>query len=1057
MKIYNRIRSLGRRAPQAGGAQRPRADASAGERRRRQVDELLASGIFDPDYYTAAVGQDFRSVRVAAAHCVKSGMRRSISPNPLLDIASLPPKAKKAWRSGNVTALLRYLRSTPAGELALSPLFDAACAPGDPAQKCAHRAGALGHFLATADDSTPLPVPPSYRSPAPSLGVARRAMIQQVAKTAEQQRLTEPRISRGWNADRERSWKATTMGQSMLPAEGGPIVSVIMPVPGGTDSMAEGVASVQRQSLQRWELLVVDRGSSGHAAGELKRLAQSDERVHLVPAQHVGVSEARNLGLRQARGEYVVFLDSRSAWQADFLALTVAAMQSQPLDAAYTATRLTDPATGKVAYRAYRGGLEALRVQNHIDLNTFLVRTSLAKAAGGFDEELRGWADHDFAIRIASLSEPTFLPFIGGEQGDAFDTSVGTTTTQDDGWQFVTLGRHWVDWPELVHQCGQRSESTTSIVVPTYQDWRMTTRLVHTLLEDAETCGLDIEVIVVDNGSRRETGTQLAAWFLNEPRVRYARLPRNLNFSIGCNYGFSLSRGATVVFLNNDTVPRKGWLTHMLPLLRDDSVRGVQPLLLYPDDTIQTAGTVFAADGFLPTHFLVGHPPEDAHRIENRRFRAVTAAALLMRAEEVASLRGFDPIFMNGMEDVDLCLRATQRFGGHFVVEPTARVTHLEGKSPGRRAAVTANRARLLERWRSALTADTARYADVGFTVAHLAADNSVHPAARPIIVRSRPDLSSPRLRWGIKLPSIPGPLGDAWGDTHFASSLATALRRHGQDVVSYRRGTHSSSMSYLDDVVLGIRGLEVITPQPGKLNILWIISHPDDVDPAELSGFDVVFAASAPWSRWMSELCARPVLPLHQAVDVERLISHRTPIGLGTRPIFVGSMHAQRHRQAVLDAVEADVRLVIHGPGWEDTPAASCVASSYVPNSDLPHLYREQGLVLADHWPDMAKNGFIANRVFDAVAAGARVISDDVRGIEEMFDGMVRVYRDVDDIRRLCARGENDLFPPPEILERTSQRVAEEHSFDARARVLVETAVRGLRELGEAAGDLNR
>ena len=112
--------------------------------------------------------------------------------------------------------------------------------------------------------------------------------------------------------------------------------------------------------------------------------------------------------------------------------------------------------------------------------------------------------------------------------------------------------------------------------------------------------------------------------------------------------------------------------------------------------------------------------------------------------------------------------------------------------------------------------------------------------------LHSKPD----RLRWGIKLPSIPGPSGDHWGDTHLARSLANALRELGQDVVTYRRGTHQSYASYLDDVVLGIRGLERIHPQAGKINVLWVISHPDDVSVDELQSFDLVFAASKTTSR---------------------------------------------------------------------------------------------------------------------------------------------------------------------------------------------------------------
>ena len=122
----------------------------------------------------------------------------------------------------------------------------------------------------------------------------------------------------------------------------------------------------------------------------------------------------------------------------------------------------------------------------------------------------------------------------------------------------------------------------------------------------------------------------------------------------------------------------------MLPAMEDPAVRGVQPLLLYPDDTIQSAGFYFPAKDTLPSPFLVGHPPEDAHRAGDRPFHAISGAAMLLRAEELEELGGFDVEFVNGMEDVDLCLRMSERFGGRFAVAPDGAGDPPGGQDPGR-------------------------------------------------------------------------------------------------------------------------------------------------------------------------------------------------------------------------------------------------------------------------------------------------------------------------------------------------------------------------------------
>src|SRR5205085_220858 len=99
--------------------------------------------------------------------------------------------------------------------------------------------------------------------------------------------------------------------------------------------------------------------------------------------------------------------------------------------------------------------------------------------------------------------------------------------------------------------------------------------------------------------------------------------------------------------------------------------------------------------------------------------------------------------------------------------------------------------------------------------------------------------------------------------------------------------------------------------------------------------------------------------------------------------------------------ALDAGIPLAVYGRGWDNLPDGVWRAP-YVDNHRLPEIYRRHGVVLADHWPDMARHGFIANRVFDAVASGARVLCDEVAGVHRVFDPRdVVVVRDRDDMRR--------------------------------------------------------
>ena len=98
-----------------------------------------------------------------------------------------------------------------------------------------------------------------------------------------------------------------------------PLVSIILPTFGRLEYLRQTVASVYRQTLRDWELIVADDGSDAETRAYLRTL-EADSRVRLLWLTHTGIPAiVRNSAARSAGGEYVAFLDSDDLWAPEKL------------------------------------------------------------------------------------------------------------------------------------------------------------------------------------------------------------------------------------------------------------------------------------------------------------------------------------------------------------------------------------------------------------------------------------------------------------------------------------------------------------------------------------------------------------------------------------------------------------------------------------------------------------------------------------------------------------------------------------------------------------------
>ncbi|MCU7907007.1 MAG: glycosyltransferase [Candidatus Thiodiazotropha sp. (ex Epidulcina cf. delphinae)] len=110
--------------------------------------------------------------------------------------------------------------------------------------------------------------------------------------------------------------------------------SIIMPLYNKSKEVEAGIRSVLRQTAPSFELLIIDDGSTDSSARVVETI--QDSRIRLIRQSNAGVSAARNRGIREARFDYLAFIDADDLWETDHLARISALIEAYPSAGAYT-------------------------------------------------------------------------------------------------------------------------------------------------------------------------------------------------------------------------------------------------------------------------------------------------------------------------------------------------------------------------------------------------------------------------------------------------------------------------------------------------------------------------------------------------------------------------------------------------------------------------------------------------------------------------------------------------------------------------------------------------
>jgi glycosyltransferase involved in cell wall biosynthesis len=202
----------------------------------------------------------------------------------------------------------------------------------------------------------------------------------------------------------------------MMHPQDPPLVSVVMPAFNAARFIQRAIDSVLQQTYANIELIIIDDGSSDDTVPLLARL--SAPNVTAISQENAGAGHARNRGIEASRGTFIAYLDADDYWLPRKIERQIAVMLGQPeVGFCSTATRVESP-TGEFLnlWPCPAAGISALHslFENTAAIagsaSGVLVRSSLQRKVGLFDESLRGNEDTDMWLRLAAAGRYACIP-----------------------------------------------------------------------------------------------------------------------------------------------------------------------------------------------------------------------------------------------------------------------------------------------------------------------------------------------------------------------------------------------------------------------------------------------------------------------------------------------------------------------------------------------------------------------------------------------------------------------------------------------------------------------
>ncbi len=1004
---------------------------------------------FDQQWYEAQCGQHFES-RAEAVKDAASKMKASrFSPHPLFDFEWFREAMRRRHPSVEPSYALLFLRGRPVANP--HPVVDLDAVARLHPESLNDPHGVFGWLLAYLGVDAGIELPGIRNGAAPVLWSTFRSDMLEEAKAWRKEfealrRQKSAAESNGFDSTKSDEYVAAMAAQSVGADEGTekPLVSVIVHGHDTADDIHSALASLGDQASVRLDVIVVDQTDGGaqlqvSGAGEGPPLRRLD-------ARHLDTASALNWAVREAAGRYVAFLIPGHRWDPRFVQTMTWSLAVQGARHGFSVLHEKAPNKSKDRFHV-RFDEESLLSGGTLSLGNWMVEKSLL-SEHAFDAQHGEACGLQTAWSVGKQVDPYAVPFIGVlAESPSTTSSPNLTRRVFEVWLEGVRKSAMVDW-RLQRAGARRLPGVSAILVWKDESAFDLSKTLRSLTR--HNSGVSEVVVVSAKTERFGRFTVQAERSLAAVPVKLRVVPSGSS-ALLANVGFAESAYDRLLFVRPGTEFEADQVAELSVRLTP-GVGAVQPALVDQDGIVISAGYQYTStpvQAKLPFVFLEGHHEDDLKSISSTISAAgASLTAMLVWADAFSRLEGFAADLPERWFDVDYSHRALRELGQHTLVAPSVQVRARKPNSSQSAFWSQSSTELFMGRWSGPSTRGAediwhgTPYSLVGAGFDPDERESTERWIPHPILRRTAipaEGTSAPSVI-AIKHCAPGGTRGERWGDTFFARQLADAMRELGQHVYVDNRASARRSSTYLDQVNIVIRGRYDIPPIPGALNVLWIISHPELVQPEELIGFDLVYAASESWAMWASRKYGVDVRPLLQATDVSHFRRMEASNVRSADVLVVGNRRWEYERPSAkgLTLLETDLNRGIYGEGWAGEPAmSSMVLGEYIDNSELPGAYSGAKVVLNDHHPSMRRSGFINNRIFDALALGTPVISDSIAGGAEVFGDRVKWYESADEIPMLVRDVIDNPWSEPEQ-DKVVDWIRDSHSFGSRAKKIL-------------------